>query len=445
MKLSVLFFIIVVVSSCHSKYQLHEHYLSDAYEKSIDTVVYVPYRKGDKWFFIDRRTKGPYAGHAKAFEGEWNKARPFNSSNLAKVFSQEVWSFIDTTGKTVIKTNVEESFDWDYTEGVIALPGKDDLWGCMDTKGDTILSFQFLGIGKCLGGLIDVAYAEDNHAIFNREGEVVIDSGHYAYLTTHKLNSELIVSYGVNIKNEMKYGFIKPDIIVLTTPIFDDIPSFGDDRALVYMNGKYGYANQHGEVVIPCIYGEAYPFISGTATVSKNKLSGVIDKNGKNIIPLKFDELGLKGFQDNIMPFEQNDKWGVIDSNGKILVKAKYESAQLGHYKYGLIPVEKNGLIGMIDARGKEIITFREYESVLYFYPYTITPNRIVIKEKPKNGKYGLINRKNEAITPLKYSSIGKDDYFKVFENGLIPVGYYINGEYRKGYIDIWGKEYFED
>ncbi len=446
MKLSLLFFIIVVVSSCHSKYQLHEHYLSDAYEKSIDTVVYAPYRKGDKWFYVDRRTKGPYAGHAKAFKGEWEEAYPFNSSNLAKVFSQGAWSFIDTTGKEVIETKVKEIFDWDFSEGVVSLPNEDNLWGCLNNLGDTLLPFKFTGIGTCRNNFIIATYGENTYALFNKEGEVLIDSGKYSYIAKLNLNdSNNVFSYGVFKKGKKKYGLLNNQLEPITEPKFDNIQSFHNERGAVYLDGKFGFINLDGKLIVKCIFNEAENYHNDFTVVAINEKYGTINKNGNISVPIKYNMIGMSGFQDDIIPAKRKGKWGIINSKGKIEVRFKYDLADFTNYKYGLIPVEKNGLIGMIDARGKEIITFREYESVLYFYPYTITPNRIVIKEKPKNGKYGLINRKNEAITPLKYSSIGKDDYFKVFENGLIPVGYYINGEYRKGYIDIWGKEYFED
>lgn len=64
-------------------------------------------------------------------------------------------------------------------------------------------------------------------------------------------------------------------------------PFFSEDRCLVAnKKGKLGYMDPSGKVVIPCNFTAAYPFQSGTASVSKSKGGGelfAIDKGGNRV------------------------------------------------------------------------------------------------------------------------------------------------------------------
>ena len=69
--------------------------------------------------------------------------------------------------------------------------------------------------------------------------------------------------------------------------------SFSDGLCLIQKDHKYGYINKKGKVIIPVIFEEAKPFSEGLAAVlgrdSNNRLRwGFIDKTGKLVIPYKF-------------------------------------------------------------------------------------------------------------------------------------------------------------
>ena len=63
---------------------------------------------------------------------------------------------------------------------------------------------------------------------------------------------------------------------------YDDIcgANFYDGLRLVRRGLKYGYVNDSGEEVIPCIYDSASFFSKGKATVSNNGCKYAIDING---------------------------------------------------------------------------------------------------------------------------------------------------------------------
>ena len=432
-----------LLTSCHNKYEIHKGYLSDAYEKSIDSAVFVPYRQGDKWFYVDRRTKGPYAGHAKAFEGEWDRVYTFNSNKLARIVDGDKGSFIDTKGKTVIPYYDDKKLGLNVYDGVVLMRDKENLKGGININGDTVISFKYKEIGVFIEGVAIVTYQNDNDGIISIKGKDLVDSLNYFDLNYNYYgDTSNIISYGVKVDEELRYGFLNRELKKITEATFEKEPFFLNKRGLVTLNNRIGYIDSKGNIIIPCIYDEAELFYNDQAVVAKENKYGTIDKSGKVVIPFKYDMLGGAGFENNIMPAKKEGRWGIINSQGKVLVDFIFDDANIFKYKYGLVAMKNSNGWGMIDTLGNEIVNFKFY-TTYYKYPDCITPNRIVVEDG--NTNKGIINRSGKLITPIKYRSIGGGDGEDFFENGLIPVSFKEDGKYRKGYIDIWGKEYFED
>lgn len=87
-------------------------------------------------------------------------------------------------------------------------------------------------------------------------------------------------------------------------------------------NGKYGYADEAGKVVIPCKWKEAWEFSEGLALVEDDygKL-GYIDKTGKVVIPCQW-RWGAGSFSGGLAPvMDDSRKWWIIDKTGKIVTE----------------------------------------------------------------------------------------------------------------------------
>ena len=74
------------------------------------------------------------------------------------------------------------------------------------------------------------------------------------------------------------------------------ISDFHNYRAIVKKDNKYGFINTKGLIIVPIIYDKVYPFMqNGYAVVVKNKLYGVVDANGIEVIKC---ELANKKFAE---------------------------------------------------------------------------------------------------------------------------------------------------
>ena len=107
---------------------------------------------------------------------------------------------------------------------------------------------------------------------------------------------------------------------------YEQVDGFYDGLAAVrHHNGKWGFVNEKGTLVIPAVFDEAYSFDEGVSRVVRNDLYGLIDKKGKFIVPCKYKSIGvcLEGFLS--VQDAETGKEGFIDKTGKIVVPLKYD------------------------------------------------------------------------------------------------------------------------
>ena len=133
---------------------------------------------------------------------------------------------------------------------------------------------------------------------------------------------------------------------------------------------QYGFKDKNSdEIVISCSYKKVWNFseqIEGLAKVSQNiappqdvraKLKyGFIDKNGKEVVPLKYDEIYKFSEQiEGLALVKFGDFYGFIDKMGKEVIRPKY-SNNVFKFSEGLAVVRVGSLYGFIDKTGNEVI-----------------------------------------------------------------------------------------
>ena len=67
------------------------------------------------------------------------------------------------------------------------------------------------------------------------------------------------------------------------------IDTFREGLAAIQLNRKWGYIDTDGREICPIKYDDIGYFKGGIAVVNLNKKWGFIDKTGKEVIPLKYD------------------------------------------------------------------------------------------------------------------------------------------------------------
>ncbi len=133
----------------------------------------------------------------------------------------------------------------DFHEG-LAVAGYDDTWGYIDVRGQFVIEpGLYFGLSEFSEGLAEVVKIDGSRVFIDRNGNVVFSCHeNFAY-------------------DPFQEG-------LSTTYSFD--------------NGKMGYVNRIGELVIPIEFEHAGKFNDGYAVASKNNLYGIINKNGNFVI-----------------------------------------------------------------------------------------------------------------------------------------------------------------
>ncbi len=173
--------------------------------------------------------------------------------------------------------------------------------------------------------------------------------------------------------------------------LFDNRKPFSINDSII----RYGFKDEQGSIIIPCIWKYAYSFHNGLAMVQKeNGLWGFINKAGREIVPCKW--LDAREFSEDLALVEskENKKYGFINRKGDIVIPCKWDDA--GSFHEGLAFVRNDkGEYGYINNKG-DIVIACEWENAFHF-------SEGLAAVQGYNYKWGYINRLGELVILCKW------------------------------------------
>lgn len=194
----------------------------------------------------------------------------------------------------------------------------------------------------------------------------------------------------------------------------------------VVIDGKYGYIDATGELVIPCKYKKAYPFSeNGLAFVVRdNGLGGYIDKNDRFVIHPIYDSGST--FKFGFAAVSRNGAYTFIYENGNKAIDHTFKYAT-GFSSCGLAKTQLlDGRYGLMDTKSRPVLTLKNGCDLHAFKDDTTCTTF------SKNGKEALINQQGEIITKFQFEKVivsPNSNLHPFLRNGLW------------GYIDQEGNE----
>ena len=287
------------------------------------------------------------------------------------------------------------------------------------------------------------------------------------YQTDGKLNYQKVFAVIIAIAVIIMFVFIIKNVLKEREEITKDYEYFA-----LYSQNKWGIINQEGEVVIQpsyeemivipdktkdvfiCLYNvneetgtyqtkainskdetiltgyeqiEALDNIDKNSNVwyeenvlriKKNGKYGLIDLNGKELLPAEYDEITVLEVIENSLIIKKDGKVGLVNDTGSVIIDANYKGIKgLGDtYKDGYITIDEQGRYGLISATKKQILE-NKYDEIL----------QVPLKEYyaiKENGKQKLINSNGEALIDS-----GFDEIKSTTTNGIIFVKDNLYGE----------------
>lgn len=165
--------------------------------------------------------------------------------------------------------------------------------------------------------------------------------------STHQQSSGMVVAaHEANastrlfrILKEGKFGFIDRTGKVVIKPQFDDAEDFSEGLALVVISRTKEFIDVAGKVVIvPRDFEPINGFTNGLArgniTNTSPYTKGYIDKTGKLVIDTK--AMGACEFSEGLACV-QAGKWGFIDPSGRYVIKPQFD--EVSYFREGFATV----------------------------------------------------------------------------------------------------------
>lgn len=304
-------------------------------------------KKGKLWGLID--TTGNFIIQPEFSQVDHN----FNNNDFIKVQKDFKWGLINRTGRFVVPLEYDLIL-FNQSETVIKVE-KHDRWGLIDLTGNVLIPPQFVEIGNA--GVPHLFIVE------NMEGKKgYLNSTNGAFLFEPQFEYAEVFMNGVAIvKKDGMYRHVD------TTGKFIEINQANSSvtpngNKWEEKNGKWGFLDRNGKVLLDYQFDEPSTFSEGMAAVRKSGKWGIINKDGNVIVAPQFDDFGsfeyrklnIIRFIDGVVSVKKNTRWGLIDKNGKILIEPKFGG--LNGFKDGRIYSSIYGEPFTINHKGELII-----------------------------------------------------------------------------------------
>ncbi len=276
---------------------------------------------------------------------------------------------------------------------------------------------------------------------------------------------------------------LSKNLAVSGAPYLNATGYFHEGRAIVSRKGNIhavGAIDQKGKLIIPCEYWALSDFSHGYAIASRNKKMGLIDLNGKVVLPFVY-EYGIvlaDGFafskNSNFWKICEKPVWfsylneatyDIYNANAKLLMA---DSREVVNMDKGVIITRElhastselnNYQYKMLDTSGKVLYTAPDSKSISYLgegmyalnesyyyvqlmdstgklvsntefgFIHPFSGNYAVVEEKVdrtgenlinKSAKYGIIDKRGMLIVPYKYNlPAAASQYDHIIENGF--------------------------
>jgi hypothetical protein len=286
---------------------------------------------------------------------------------------QGKYGYINYEGEIIIDT----IYDWaqEFSEGrAFVRTGSipDSNWKCLDSKGEVVFELQ----------------------------EGIPNSFHEGFAV---------------INSDSGYHYVKKNGDKMTNQYFFWADDFNSGRARVKfaLDGKTGYINCGGELVIDTIFRSALAFCNGYTSVFIDGDTRLIDTNGTVILPNDYDDYG--DFFEGLIPVLKDDKWGYVNLDNQVIIEFMFDQAY--SFYEGIALVRQGQLFGYIIPDGEYILAPQFCQASIF------SEGLAAVNNSPDNSFCGFRSYHTSFIN-TKGESVIKGPFYNPspFKNGVAQV-----------------------
>jgi hypothetical protein len=168
------------------------------------------------------------------------------------------------------------------------------------------------------------------------------------------------------VKVDGKWGYIDSLGYMVIQPQYLDAAYFSEGLAAVELPSGSGYIDHKNTVVIPCIYDYAMDFHDGWANIFGEGGTGFINKVGSSMRTIRID--GAEDFDNGFAAVSRDGKYGVIDTSGALVIDLKYDFTSI-YMNY--VEADRDGGEVLVDMQGNEVIPYG-YNSFIWYGDYFV-------------------------------------------------------------------------
>lgn len=314
--------------------------------------------------------------------------------NMKKVFAVIIAIIVIIMFIFIIK----KIFAGDDTAGRISSKSyfaafKDNKWGVIDEKGEYVIdpSYQEMIIVPNVKTGVFLCTYDTNY-----------ETGEYKTKALNEKNQEIFTDYNQieAIQNQDKNN-----------------NSYYDENVLkVQKDGKYGLINLEGKELLPLEYDQisAITGVENSYKVQKDGKYGIVDNEGKLVISPQYADIDLLGDDNKAGFIVKNDAgmYGIVNYSNEVILEPKYNSIEKV-YGNDMYVVTENNAQKVVNKDGQDVLTtgFDTVKEIL-----SSQENAVVFT---RANKYGVMSLSGKTIIEPEYDEIkGTKQGIYIAKNG---------------------------
>ena len=187
-------------------------------------------------------------------------------------------------------------------------------------------AYEYMDFGNFSEGL---AYNLNENCFFDKKGVIIFRCAR------NYINNEHILNYYSWGKDAFSFSCGRAKVLIST-----------NEECECY---KYGFIDKTGKEIVPLVYDEARSYSEGLAAVRKGKKWGFIDLNGNDVTRFEFDD--ARSYSEGLATVKKGKKWGFIDLKGNVVIPFDFD-AVVEPFRGGFAVVYKGHGYGLVDKYG---------------------------------------------------------------------------------------------
>jgi hypothetical protein len=335
------------------------------------------------------------AGSASGQKGSGSAGTPEIFPARDNYLTDSKWGYIDKAGMFVIQPSFSQAFR--FQSNGLAVAGRGDRVGLIDRTGSFITEPVYTYINEYQEGLA-VAMDESGYVVLDANGRAISEkypyigsySGGRAAYSVRKQDGSYVYGYLDETGKpviEPAYMFVTDfeggrAVVKLADGVHEIIDSTGktisaldfwqvsglsDGKAAfrLYPDGKYGYMDNSGNVIIKPAFMYAEGFVNDRAVAAVpgaggEEVRGLINEKGQFVIQPRYNEIIMLGEERAALgiPMDPNNtfagsKYALADYEGKLLTD--FEFFDIGRFSRGIAYAVDSTSTYFIDRSGKRV------------------------------------------------------------------------------------------